>query len=50
MLNRERERIERALEAYMLKDDSAALLNESMRYSLLDGGKRIRPVVSKPKK
>ena len=43
MLNRERERIERALEAYMLKDDSAALLNESMRYSLLDGGKRIRP-------
>ena len=31
------------LQAYMDADDSAALLNESMRYSLLDGGKRVRP-------
>ncbi|MBR0507571.1 MAG: polyprenyl synthetase family protein [Clostridia bacterium] len=37
------ERIERALCAYMDVDDAAPLLNESMRYSLLDGGKRIRP-------
>ena len=37
------ERIERALRAYMAEDDSAPLLNESMAYSLLDGGKRIRP-------
>ena len=36
------ERIERALESY-LRDDSAPMLLESMRYSLLDGGKRIRP-------
>ena len=37
------ERIEQALCAYMDADDSAPLLLESMRYSLLDGGKRIRP-------
>ena len=37
------ERIEQALRAYMDADDSAPLLLESMRYSLLDGGKRIRP-------
>jgi len=37
------ERIEQALRAYMESDDAAPLLNESMRYSLLDGGKRIRP-------
>ena len=37
------ERIENALRAYMDADGSAALLNESMRYSLLDGGKRVRP-------
>ena len=42
MLERQRERIERALSAYLL-DDAAPLLSESMRYSLLDGGKRIRP-------
>lgn len=42
MLENERIRIERALDAY-LRDDSAPLLSESMRYSLLDGGKRIRP-------
>ena len=42
MLEQERIRIERALDAY-LHDDSAPLLTESMRYSLLDGGKRIRP-------
>ena len=36
-------RIEQALRAYMAEDNSAALLNESMSYSLLDGGKRIRP-------
>lgn len=39
----ETERIEKALKAFMDADDSAALLNESMRYSLLDGGKRVRP-------
>ncbi len=43
MLERERECIESALEALMNTDDSAPLLLESMRYSLLDGGKRIRP-------
>ena len=37
------ERIENALRAYMEQDDSVRLLNESMSYSLLDGGKRIRP-------
>lgn len=37
------ERIEAALRTYMAEDHSAALLNESMAYSLLDGGKRIRP-------
>lgn len=37
------ERIEQALTAYMDADSAAPLLNESMRYSLLDGGKRIRP-------
>ena len=37
------ERIEAALRTYMEEDCSAALLNESMAYSLLDGGKRIRP-------
>ncbi len=37
------ERIEQALCACMDADDAAPLLNESMRYSLLDGGKRIRP-------
>ena len=36
-------RIETALQAYMQDDDSAQLLKESMEYSLLDGGKRIRP-------
>ena len=38
-----RERIEKALCAYMEQDTSAQLLNESMAYSLLDGGKRVRP-------
>ena len=37
------QRIEAALQAYMAEDTSAALLNDSMAYSLLDGGKRIRP-------
>ena len=37
------ERIENALRAYMEQDNSVRLLNESMSYSLLDGGKRIRP-------
>lgn len=37
------ERIETALAQYMAEDPSAALLRESMAYSLLDGGKRIRP-------
>ncbi len=36
-------RIEHALRVYMEQDGSAPLLNESMSYSLLDGGKRIRP-------
>ncbi len=36
------ERIEAALRTYMEQDDSAPLLNESMAYGLLDGGKRIR--------
>ncbi|MBR4905939.1 MAG: polyprenyl synthetase family protein [Clostridia bacterium] len=36
-------RIEAALRSYMERDDSAPLLNESMAYGLLDGGKRIRP-------
>ena len=43
MLERERERIEQALETLMRSDDAAPLLNESMAYGLLDGGKRIRP-------
>ena len=43
MLEREREQVERALSAYMGTDDSAPLLLQSMKYSLLDGGKRIRP-------
>ena len=42
MLEQERSRIEQALDAYLI-DDAAPLLSESMRYSLLDGGKRIRP-------
>ena len=42
MLNNERARIEAAL-SDALGDDAAPLLAESMRYSLLDGGKRIRP-------
>ena len=42
MLENERARIENALSCY-LNDDAAPLLSESMRYSLLDGGKRIRP-------
>ena len=37
------ERIEAALRTYMEQDDSVPLLNESMAYGLLDGGKRIRP-------
>lgn len=37
------ERIETALRAFMEEDPSAPLLKESMAYSLLDGGKRIRP-------
>lgn len=37
------ERIEQALRTYMTEDVSAPLLKESMSYSLLDGGKRIRP-------
>ncbi len=37
------ERVETALRAYMEGDGSAPLLRESMAYSLLDGGKRIRP-------
>jgi len=37
------ERIQTALRSYMAQDGSAPLLNESMAYSLLDGGKRIRP-------
>ncbi len=37
------ERIESALRSYMEHDVSAPLLNESMAYGLLDGGKRIRP-------
>ncbi len=38
-----RERIEHALRVYLEQDESAPLLTESMAYSLLDGGKRIRP-------
>ena len=38
-----RDRIENALRAYMAEDGSAPLLVDSMSYSLLDGGKRIRP-------
>ena len=37
------ERIEAELRSYMEQDDSTPLLNESMAYGLLDGGKRIRP-------
>ena len=37
------DRIEHALAGYMASDLSASLLTESMSYSLLDGGKRIRP-------
>ena len=43
MLEYECARIEHALNAIMESDASAALLKESMSYSLLDGGKRIRP-------
>ncbi len=43
MLERERAQVEAALKAYLQADDSAPLLKESMAYSLLDGGKRIRP-------
>ncbi len=42
MMEALRERIERALESFST-DDVAPLLRESMRYSLLGGGKRIRP-------
>lgn len=42
MLEHERAAIEQALTEYLC-DDAAPLLSESMRYSLLDGGKRIRP-------
>ena len=42
MMDALRERIERALESFST-DDAAPLLSESMRYSLLGGGKRIRP-------
>ena len=37
------ERIENALRTYIETDESAPLLRESMGYSLLDGGKRVRP-------
>lgn len=37
------DRIEQALQAYIDADPSAPLLKESMAYSLLDGGKRVRP-------
>lgn len=37
------ERIETALRGFIEADPSASLLRESMAYSLLDGGKRIRP-------
>lgn len=37
------ERIEQALQSYIDTDPSAPLLRESMAYSLLDGGKRVRP-------
>lgn len=43
MLESERSRVEAALAQYMREDGSAPLLKESMAYSLLDGGKRIRP-------
>lgn len=37
------ERIEQALRTYIAEDTSVPLLKESMAYSLLSGGKRIRP-------
>ena len=46
MLERERERVEQALLTEMQDDGSAELLKESMCYSLLDGGKRIRPCLT----
>lgn len=43
MLDRYRDRIETELERILASDGLAPLLAESMRYALLDGGKRIRP-------
>ena len=43
MLEKYRSAVEAALDAYGKNDTLAPLLNESMRYGLLYGGKRIRP-------
>ena len=44
-----RARIDRALEAYLPKPPAAPpLLVEAMRYSLTAGGKRLRPILTKP--
>ena len=43
MLEQYHNRIEAELERFLEVDDLAPLLTESMRYALLNGGKRIRP-------
>ena len=45
-LRRRQERVEEALAGYFTQDVAQKTLLESMRYSLLAGGKRIRPVLT----
>lgn len=46
-LARKREAVEHYLEAHLpTPEDSPAILHEAMRYSLLAGGKRIRPILT----
>jgi farnesyl diphosphate synthase len=43
-VNTETARVERALEAWV-PDDAPAALGQAMRYGVLDGGKRVRPLL-----
>nr|WP_271272929.1 farnesyl diphosphate synthase [Aliamphritea hakodatensis] len=44
-LNRYRSRVDQALEQHMASQTAAPLLQEAMRYSLFNGGKRVRPLL-----
>lgn len=45
-LERKRRQIDRALEQYVPPSSPPDRLNEAMRYSLLSGGKRLRPILA----